>query len=162
MKYRHPYWTNYSASENGSVYGSRGSELSPIKHHTGYSVMTVRKEGEQKQLRIHRFVWECLVGEIPQDRVINHKNGDKSDNRLENLELVTNQENIIHAWKELKRVGLKGEEISQAKLTEVQALQVIALCKEGRSNKELGEMFNLHPNYVSLIRHNKRWKHLPR
>ena len=159
---KHPYWTNYGASENGSVYGSRGYELSPILHNTGYSVITVRVNGEQKQVRVHRFIWETLVGEIPENLVINHKNGIKTDNRLCNLELVTNKENINHAWNELDRVSVKGEDKPQAKITEAQAIDIIIMCKNGDSNKVIGNKFGLHPNYISLIRHNKRWKHLPR
>lgn len=163
MKKEHPYWSGYFATKNGSVYGKRGSVLSPIKHHTGYSVMTVRGRGKQKQLRIHRFVWECCVGPIPKDLVINHINGDKSDNSLENLELVSTQDNVIHAWDVLGRVSSnKGASHHNTKLTEQQAMQVIRLCGEGVSNKEIGGLYGLHPNYVSLIRHNKRWKHLPR
>jgi hypothetical protein len=159
---KHPYWVNYGASENGSVYGSRGGELAPMLHHTGYLVITVRKDGQQKQLRVHRFVWETLVGEIPAGKVINHKNGIKTDNRLSNLELVSNQENIIHAWNELGRISVKGQDKPQSKITEKQALEIISMCANGFSNKEIGVLFNLHPNYISLIRHNKRWKHLPR
>lgn len=159
---KHPYWTNYGASENGSVYGSRGGVLAPMLHHTGYSVITVRRNGEQKQLRVHRFIWETLVGDIPVDKVINHKNGIKTDNRLSNLELVSNRDNIVHAWEELGRISVKGEDKPQAKITERQAIEIISMCKKGLSNKQIAMLFNLHPNYISLIRHNKRWKHLPR
>lgn len=162
MKKVHPYWTNYSASENGSVYGSRGHRLKPIKHHTGYSVMTVRKGKIQKQLRIHRFLWECFHGEIPENLVINHKNGDKQDNRLINLELVTNKENVIHCWQELGRESLRGELSASSKIKEQDALEIIQMCKGGYSNPEIAKLYGLHPNYISLIRHNKRWKHLPR
>jgi hypothetical protein len=82
---KHPYWVKYGASENGSVYDSRGGELTPMLHHTGYLVITVRKDGQQRQLRVHRFLWETLVGEIPKGKVINHKNGVKTDNRIDNL-----------------------------------------------------------------------------
>lgn len=160
---KHPYWTKYSSSENGSVYGARGYKLNPIHHHTGYLVFTVRKDGVQKQFRVHRFIWECHNGIIPKDKVINHIDGNKHNNCLSNLELVTTQENVIHAWTVLKRpVEVKGHKNGMAKLTEEEAIEVIRLCKEGYSNPVIGKMFNIHPNYVSLIRHNKRWKHLPR
>lgn len=162
-QYKHPYWTSYSASENGSVYGSRGGELSPIKHHTGYLVITVRKDGRQKQLRTHRFIWECCVGEIPKGMVINHIDGNKHNNKLSNLEVVTHKQNVDHAWQVLEReVVVKGEDNGCAKLTEEQAEDIIMLCKKGWSNPDIAKRYNLHPNYISLIRHNKRWKHLPR
>lgn len=162
-RFKHPYWTKYAASENGSVYGSRGGELSPIKHHTGYLVITVRKDGKQRQLRAHRFIWECCVGKIPEGMVINHKDGDKHNNSLDNLEVVSHKENVDHAWQVLKReVTVRGENNAQAKLTEEQAKEVITLIKRGWSNPTIANRYGLHPNYVSLIRHNKRWRHLKR
>ena len=162
MKKNHKTWRNYSANENGEIFGSRGRKLNPIKHHTGYLVMTVCQDGLQKQMRVHRFIWECLKGDIPDGLVINHKNGDKQDNRLDNLELVTNRENVVHAWEVLKRQSVKGEDKPQAKITEIEAKEIIQLCKENVSNKEIGMLYNLHPRYISLIRHNKRWRHLER
>ncbi len=160
---KHPYWSRYSASRNGSVYGSRGGELSPIKHHTGYLVITVRRDGEQKQVRVHRFLWECCVGEIPEDMVINYKDGNKHNNSLENLEVVSHKENVDHAWQVLNReVVVRGQDNGCSKITEEEAKEIIALCKKGWGNQELGRKYGLHPNYISLIRHNKRWRHLPR
>lgn len=160
---KHPYWSKYAATKNGSVFGSRGKKLTPIIHHTGYVVYTVGGHGVRKQVRGHRFIWECFFGKIPEDKMINHINGDKTDNRLENLELVTCQENVLHSWNVLGRVcKSRGEKSSTAKLTEQQALQIIQMCKDGYCNQEIGRIYGLHPNYVSLIRHNKRWRHLPR
>ena len=45
----------------------------------------------------HRFIWEQTYGKIPQGMIIHHKNGDRMDNRIENLECLTNSEHIkIH------------------------------------------------------------------
>ena len=57
----------------------------------------VRKYSQksQKTYRIHRFVWECFFnGNIPDDKVIDHINDIKDDNRLCNLQLVTPKENV--------------------------------------------------------------------
>lgn len=47
---------------------------------------------------IHREVYKSFIGEIPYKYVINHKDGDKSNNNLYNLECITQSENIKHAY----------------------------------------------------------------
>lgn len=158
MYLEHPYWLGYKADKNGSVLGKRGYELSPISHHTGYQVMTVRKRGIQKQLRLHRFIWECHNGIIEDTSlVINHIDGDKHNNSLDNLELVTSSENSIHAYSTGLSFGTLGESNSRSKLTNEDAEVLIRMCVLGHTNSYLGNMFNLHPNYISLVRHRKRW-----
>ena len=58
------------------------------------------------------------------------------------------------------RVRMLGAKNPQAKLTAKQFFEIVMLLKEGKTNKEIAELYNLHPNYVSLIRHKKRFKHL--
>ena len=65
-----------------------------VKHNFGYFNCCVRTYGErQKRCFVHRFVWECFYGLIPEGKVIDHINDDKEDNRLCNLQLLTQQEN---------------------------------------------------------------------
>jgi hypothetical protein len=47
----------------------------------------------------HRMVWSAMYGTIPEGKEVDHINGDKQDNRLENLRLVTRQENMRNAKK---------------------------------------------------------------
>lgn len=54
----------------------------------GYKLQSV----SGKQFREHRLIWESAHGPIPAGMIIHHKNGNKLDNRLENLELVTRQD----------------------------------------------------------------------
>ncbi len=157
MYKKHPYYSDYSADENGSVIGARGKFLKPILHHSGYNVLTIDK----KQFRWHRFVWECHNGLITnKELVINHIDGNKTNNRLENLELVSQSKNARHAFDLGLRSSLFGEDSPTSKLTENECMALIFLSKENYSNKELGEFFGLHPNYVSLIRRKKRWCNL--
>lgn len=157
--FEHPYWTGYKASRNGSVLGPKGP-IKPILHHTGYNVITLRKTGKQSQARWHRFVWECIIGVIPCDKVVNHIDGIKTHNSIDNLELVTPKENTQHAYEIGLMKGSPGENNSMSKLSNEQALDVISMCLNGSSNKEIGIKYNLHPNYVSLIRHRRRWRSL--
>ena len=156
----HPYWKGYSSSENGSVLGRKGSNLNPILHHTGYHVLTLRQDGKQKQVRLHRFIWECHKGEIPEGFVINHIDGNKINNKLSNLELVTPKENTQHAFANKLMRPSYGEQNSMSKLTNQDATEIIHRCLSGESNGSIAKDFGLHPNYVSLIRHKKRWRNL--
>ena len=62
-----------------------------------YVYFTPSKDGIYRHRPIHRCLWEAFVSPIEGRLEINHKNLDRSDNRLENLELVTHQENCQHA-----------------------------------------------------------------
>ena len=116
---KHPYYSNYSVDNNGSVFNRHGKKLKPINHNTGYSVYTMRINGtEQKQVRAHRFVWEALVGEIPEGMVINHLDGNKQNNCIDNLEVCTPSENTIHRFDTLKQKAARGEATGKAKITE--------------------------------------------
>ena len=68
-----------------------------------YFKRTDRKANKSGVVFLHRAVWEYHYGEIPKDRVIDHINRDKSDNRIENLRLATykqNRENVDEAFNE--------------------------------------------------------------
>ena len=54
----------------------------------GYRLIHVNR----RQVREHRKVWEAAHGPLPEGAILHHKNGDKLDNRLENLEITTRQE----------------------------------------------------------------------
>ena len=62
----------------------------------------LRKHGQsgQKACYVHRFVWECFKGVIPEGKVIDHINNNKEDNRLCNLHLITQQQNCKKSAKD--------------------------------------------------------------
>lgn len=57
-----------------------------------------KQKGRPVVQLVHRVMWETFVGPIPEGMQIDHINGDKTDNRLENLELVTCKENVRRAF----------------------------------------------------------------
>lgn len=147
--------SNYLATVSGEIIGKRGKLLTQTLHHTGYLVVGVIN----KQYRVHRLVWEYFNGSIPKDKCINHIDGNKQNNCLYNLECVSYKENTKHAFDNGLMQGQPGENNSRAKLSNERALKLFSLLPM-HSNDYLGEMFELHPRYVSLIRHKRRWKEL--
>ena len=60
----------------------------------------------------HRLLWIQTHGEIPKGNIIHHKNGEKKDNRIENLESVTYSEHILEHCKRRKQLLLEKEKLS--------------------------------------------------
>ena len=81
----------------------------PVKTHVArdhYVRFSPCKNGKYAKVAVHRAMWEAFVGPIPEGMEINHKNLDRADNRLDNLELLTHRENIQHAIDAYKAQGL--------------------------------------------------------
>jgi len=68
----------------------------------GYQQTFLYKNGEDNAILVHRIVMASFVGVCPTGKTVNHKDGDRTNNRLENLEYITPSENKIHAI----RIGL--------------------------------------------------------
>jgi len=89
---------SYFASDQGRIKSrANGGNriLKPYTNKQGYLVLGVRYKDERKTMRVHRLVAICFLEKTGPD--VNHKNGIKTDNRLENLEWVTKRENQQHA-----------------------------------------------------------------
>lgn len=82
--------------ERINVLGRRVKEkiLKPLISRNGYYLIGLYKNSIQKFYYVHRLVWIAFNGQIPEGYEINHLNEVKSNNRLENLNLVTHKENI--------------------------------------------------------------------
>ena len=73
--------------------GSRGGIMVGTKHPKGYRYVTLRKDGKQYSLKVHRLVAETFIPNPDNLPEVNHKNEDKSDNSVENLEWCSTQYN---------------------------------------------------------------------
>lgn len=121
----------------------------PILHQTGYMVINLAKNGITKTHRIHKLVAIAFITKKEGDgNVINHKNGDKTDNRACNLEWCTNLENSTHAVK-MGLIRVKGCNNPSAKLTYPQIVEAKALVLSGLTLKRIGKLFSVVGTTVS-------------
>lgn len=72
----------------------------------GYFIASLCKNGRYTRRSVHRMVWEAFIGPIEGRLEINHKDLNRSNNSLSNLELVTHQQNLKHAINAYKAKGL--------------------------------------------------------
>lgn len=119
----------------------------------GYLVTWVPGRGV---MYVHRLVWELAYGPIPRGLEINHLNGVKTDNRLENLELVTRSQNQKHAV--ATGLLLPPPTRSHRKLTDA---NIAEIRRDYRPRKVTARMlaarFGVHPETVARIVRGASW-----
>ena len=92
----------YFAEENGSVYSMKYKDLRKLKmsiDKSGYGFYTLRINGKYKGVKAHRLIAKTFIDNNENKEQVNHINGIKTDNRVENLEWCTAKENTRHAIK---------------------------------------------------------------
>ena len=95
--YIHPIFANYAASKDGEILNVKtGRILKKKLTDQGYYQFRISDKNliKPKNYYIHRFEWECLRGVIPEGFVIDHFDSVKTNNKIENLQLLTLKENV--------------------------------------------------------------------
>jgi len=163
-----PQNLNYWISSHGRVASRKSGTiriLKPIRGH-GYlniSMWTKRQpKGEGRWLvDIHHLVAAAFIGPRPEKHDINHKNGIKYDNRVENLEYVTRSQNALHAFKNGLNKAPAGESHNRAKLTNEIVLEIRRLYSNGGySYADLGRLFRVTKENISYIVNRKTWREI--
>jgi len=153
---------NYAVDDQGNIFslpkktrkGIRILKSSVGKN--GYPMLDLCKDGKIKRFLVHRLIAQTLLPNPNNKEQVNHINGNKLDNRLENLEWNTRSENQKHAIK----IGLrsaKGEKNSQSKITEQ---DVLYIRKSEEKGSILAKKFNISHSSICDIRKGRSWSYL--
>lgn len=134
--------------------------LSPGKASHGYLNVTLSMDGNLKTHTVHSIVANTFLGDIPRGYNVNHKDTNKLNNRLSNLEYLTPSGNLIHAYANGK-VAPKGSSAGMAKLIESQVLDIrMEYKKGGVTQQELAEKYGVCRTVIVYILSRKTWKHI--
>ena len=146
----------YLAGSDGSIIGKSGKKLKLQVNETGYLSFQVQADGHGVRFYAHVAVCEAFHGARPVGLEVAHLNGDRADNRPQNLAWKTRADN--HADKREHGTHLQGEQIRWAKLTEDDVREIRQL--SDLSTPVLGRRFGVSPAAIWMIRTGRNWKHV--
>ena len=102
--YRHPVYNYLLVSVDGEIYSEKTEYyVKGSSSGNGYRKLSVYKDGKSKSHTFHRIIAETLIPNPENKCCVNHKDGNKLNNNVDNLEWCTYSENSLHAY----RIGLK-------------------------------------------------------
>jgi len=158
MNYRFYTDKNYLLTDEGDVISLKGIPkvlVCPIKA-KGYRYFTV----QGKQVTVHSAIATAFIGPRPQGFEVNHKDGDKLNNRVDNLEYVTSSENTMHAYELGLMKACSGERSGKSRLTEIQVKEIRKMYSQGVRQATLAKLFNYtEPGIWGIINY-RTWKYV--
>ncbi len=152
--------TNYTVDTSGRIYsGFRKRFLKPYPNKNGYLLIDINHCGKVYTRQVHRLVAKAFIPNPLHLETVNHKNGDKTDNAVTNLEWMTIKDNVRHAWK----TGLakpRCGELNPANVYPEQLIHLVCQLIEERyySNKEIAEMCGVNVTLIRDIKFRGKWK----
>lgn len=157
------YGDYYLVSDFGRIKNAKTGYIrkNVLDKDTGYYQLYLcfGSRSSHKTIKVHRAVAQTFIPNQNNLPEVNHKDGNKTNNCVINLEWCTAQENAIHAYKN----GLTptGEKSVFSKLTQEDVDYIRANHKpkdKEYGSAALGRKYNVHPSTISKIVHNKNWK----
>ena len=163
----------FEASNQGRIRRTQSAQGAKMLNHprlgtnkSGYREVQVqcKQYGVSGLKFVHQLVLEAFIGPKPTGHECNHKNGNRSDNRLDNLEWVTRRENVLHAYRVLGRYHLNpphGSQSGTSKLTEEYIPHIRARVRQGESQASVARSLGVSRTTIILIMQGKTWRHVP-
>lgn len=157
-------YQHYFISDWGEIISLKGKlpkMLSDSQDKDGYPRARLSSKTSQKSIHVHRLVCQTYLGSCPSGWQVNHVNGIKTDNRLENLEYCSPRTNTAHARETGLKADWQGESHPTAKLTEENVRTIRGLLQAGNlSQTKVAAMFEVSVGNVNHIEAGRRWSHV--
>jgi hypothetical protein len=154
----------YYVSNTGRVWSmkiktsSGGVILKPAISKGGYCYVYLYKNGNAKMFNVHRLVATHFINNDDNKKCINHKDGNKLNNSVTNLEWCTHSENTKHAYNNNLNTRQIGELNGKSKLLELDVALIRELYGDNEfTQKELAEIFKVKQPAISKIILNLTW-----
>lgn len=130
-------------------------ELKQTVSSVGYKVVGITVSGKRHTCSVHRLVAQCFIPNPYKLPEVNHKDANKLNNKVSNLEWCNRKGNLDHAAK----LGLKniGSKVGTSKLDEEDVLMIMSLLEMGTSQTTIANIFNVSNHCIYRIAHGFNW-----
>lgn len=144
--------SGYFINEDGVVFSNKakGGSLREIKGKvakSGYRVVLITVYGEREYILVHRIVAETFIPNPHRLRTVNHRDGNKLNNRVSNLEWMSDSDNLKHA----RDNGL----LNTCKINKEIAEMIR---KDSGSHRKLAQKYGLAKTQIGAIKKGRAWK----
>lgn len=126
----------------------------------GYARVSLCRGGKPLAKLVHRLVARAFIEPAHGCDQVNHKNGDKTDNCVDNLEWSNARHNQLHAIANGLARGRRGSEHGMSKLTESDVLEIRRLLATGMVQRRIAERFGIAYCKITMIKQGVAWKHV--
>lgn len=154
-------WPGYWVTDRGRIWSTKTRRFLRPGVTQGYRHVTLSRGGRRQTFRVHALVAAAFLGPRPPGMEINHRDGDKANNAVGNLEYLARSANLRHAY----RTGLlrkDREHNPRAKLTSNQVGEIRALyARGGLTQVELARRFGVSRPTISDIVRCRSWRDQP-
>lgn len=130
-----------------------GKLMHPYREKYGYMIVCLTKNRKHKNVKVHRLVAEAFIPNPENKPQVNHIDGDKTNNKVENLEWCNNAENITHAYKSGLTYYTKGRQDNFEKIKIDNSVKVIQMDLDGNEIKIWNSMEEAG-KHVGVVRSN--------
>lgn len=162
QKMKIPNFGGYYISCDGTVTSTnRGSKERVLKHQRGTNgylhVHCIDDTGRRRIRLIHRMVAEAYIPNPLSLRYVNHKNGVKTDYRIENLEWCTHSENVKHAFTDLGRKMKRGSSAPTARFSQEEVIDIKRRIDIGEGITAISRVYSCPPSTIDNIKRGTRY-----
>lgn len=132
---------------------NKGKIRKPNVDRYGYVHVNLSKDGKVKNPTIHRLVAFAFLKEHAENKFINHKDGNKSNNSIENLEWCSHKENISHAHGLCLYDSIKGENSKVCKYSDDLIIKLKNIAKDNphKTVKSIADKLGINASYARLV-----------
>jgi hypothetical protein len=148
--------------QTGKTQTLKGRILKPHTNSSGYYQINLNKNGIRTTFAIHQLVAQAFLDNRSSKPTVNHINGIKTDNNVNNLEWATYSENLEHAYRNRLRRAVKTNEVAsknyKRKLTEQQVREIkLLIAAKSPTLKQIANQYDVGRSTIGSIKSGRNW-----